>query len=404
MQQLRPEPLFWKPMTAPGVLHNEAAGDVDLRRLAGSVWKRRMLVCGCIVVGVVAGAWLSVMGAHWVSQGLLLTPQVTIEDYKRYSGVLSNEFALAEFLEHSGKNDSPSAALLREIVKDPAEFAASVSPEFSFTDRDARIFGVSSKQGATLTGIRLQLVQKARAQEPPVLLLGENVRDVAIKEDLESAILSACLENERRELELRNDELEGQFQVDQIERKIERLGSIIRDVPGATALEGRQVISLEKDAERFLSPTAQLVGAKVELAELEEASRVRERRRVAARIHRNYYCAARDAISGQMSGRAFLESLKGIREQALKGQDLSLGAVELVANSIDLQREGWVSKYLSQMRFVAAPEGTQRPVRRMGLLTGVILGAAVGALLGVLLAGLAGWWRQNRAVIVAVED
>ena len=205
-------------------------------------------------------------------------------------------------------------------------------------------------------------------------------------------------------MELRNDELEGQFQVDQIERKIERLGSIIRDVPGATALEGRQVISLEKDAERFLSPTAQLVGAKVELAELEEASRVRERRRVAARIHRNYYCAARDAISGQMSGRAFLESLKGIREQALKGQDLSLGAVELVANSIDLQREGWVSKYLSQMRFVAAPEGTQRPVRRMGLLTGVILGAAVGALLGVLLAGLAGWWRQNRAVIVAVED
>jgi hypothetical protein len=377
--------------------------DIDVRGLVHDIWQRRLLVVLCVVAGAVAGLGYSYSNTRYLSEGVLLTPQISVEDYKRYVFALSNEAGLAQFLEQSGQSETPAAALLRDNVQMPARFAESISPEFSFTDRDARLFGVTTSEPGELVGIRLRLAQREKSKEPPVLLLAEYVRDVAIKVDLDAAILRTCLEYQRREQELRNDDLEADFRLEQVRSKAESLRALMRELPDTATLENRQVVSVAKGNERFLSPMAQLVGAEIEIADLGLAQRARERERIGAQIRRDYYCAARDALSKPIGGRAFLGLLEDILDKALEGRDATLNPVETAANALALQRESWVSKYLSQMRFVAAPEGSQVRIRQPGLAVGLCLGAAFGVALGLLLATLSAWWRENRAVIVAPD-
>lgn len=378
--------------------------EVDLRKLVHAVWRYRFIVCLLGLVGGLAGLGYSHLSTRYVSEGVLLTPQIRVEDYKRYAMALVNEAKLEEFLRSSDQSETRAAKLLRSKMESPALFAASVIPEFSFTDRDARLFGIATEQSSEMVGIRLRMSESHRSDEPPVLLLAEYVRSLAIKLDLGSAVLQACLENQLRAQELRGQELEDAFRLEQVQKKAQSLRSIIKDLPESASLENLQVVSLVSGNERYLSPTTQLVGAEIEIVEIGLAQRARERDLIASRIRRDYMCAAKDALDGPISARGFLDSLKSIRARALEGHDLSLNAVEAVANDLDLQRLGWENKYLSQMRFIAAPEGSQVRVRDISLALGLMFGLTLGALLGILLAILLAWWRENRSVIVAPDS
>lgn len=377
--------------------------EVDLRELAHAVWRYRLIVALLGLIGALAGLFFSYSSTRYVSEGLLLTPQVRIEDYKRYAMALVNEATLEDFLRSSGKSDARAAELLRKKIESPALFGAMVIPEFSFTDRDARLFGISSEQSSEMVGIRLRMSDSRKSAEPPVLLLAEYVRSLAIKIDLGSTVLHACLENQLRAQELRRQDLEDSFRLEQVQKKAQSLRSIIQNLPDGASLETLQVVSLVQGNERYLSPTTQLVGAEIEKVEIGLAKRARERDLVASKIRRDYMCEARDAINGPISARAFLASLKNIHARALEGNDLSSSAVEEVANDLDLQRLGWENKYLSQMRFVAAPEGSQVLVRDIGFVAGLALGGALGSIFGVLVAILLAWWRKNRSIIVAPD-
>ena len=102
-----------------------------------------------------------------------------------------------------------------------------------------------------------------------------------------------------------------------------------------------------------------------------------------------------------MTGRDLLLSLPGLQQQVLNGMDLKVNVIEQTASALALQSQRWVNRYLSQMRFVASPEGAQTLERKPGRVTGAVLGMAAGALFGVLLAVALGWWRQHRDEIVA---
>jgi LPS O-antigen subunit length determinant protein (WzzB/FepE family) len=213
---------------------------------------------------------------------------------------------------------------------------------------------------------------------------------------MEAITLDQCNAFRTREQELRNKQIQNDFDIRQEDSRAEKLREIIARNPDASAIDNRQIVSLEKGTERFLSPAAQLVASEIKIADMKLAEASRERERTASALTRDYYCQAQQALTQPTTGKAFLNELKNIQAAVFQGQDKSIDIIEQTWNELDVQRENWASSYLSSMRFVASPEGTEVKERKPGLALGLVLGGLLGGMLGVFGALVRAWWRGDQ--------
>jgi hypothetical protein len=237
-------------------------------------------------------------------------------------------------------------------------------------------------------------------QGAPVRQLAEYVRDTVIRINFEDSMLARCAEFRAREQKLRNEQITDEFGISQEKKRVATLREIMARTPGATAIDNRQIMSLEKaGSERFLSPAAQLVAAEIQISDLKLGGISRERDLVKSTLKRDYYCSAQQTLQKLVTGRAFLEELRNIQSVVFQNQDKSIDIVEQTWNELDVERESWINTYLQGMRFVAPPEGTETVQRQPGLAPSVVLGGLLGGMFGVMFALVRGWWRGSRDAI-----
>lgn len=388
--------------TSPSLLGPEV--EADLRRLLRSLWRRRFMILALVVLGALAGIGGSLLTTRYLSEGVLLTPpSIGVQDFKKYQSAMLNETRLRGFLELKEQLDEPDGALLIRTLRTPLAFNQAVKPEFAFTEQDVRAFNVTIEEAPRMVGLRLALAQKEADRHSSIRLLEEYVRDTIIKFELEARLLESCLANRTRELELRNEDLQGDFRLSQLEEKAQILQGLIQRLPGAAQQDLRQLVSLDKGGERYLSPTSQLVGTEMEISELRLAAKARDRERAASALRRDYYCSAREALGKPVLGRQFIQDLLLIRKATFDKVDLADPVVEEAYNRIHVEWQNWSNTYLDFLRFIVEPRSGQIPVRNPGLIVSTALGAILGGIFGVLLALLMTWWRHNRVQILQPE-
>lgn len=371
--------------------------EIDLRQLVAVLWRQKALIAGIGVVGAALGVGASLLSTKYVSDGLFLTPSVSTSNFKRYENVVSSGARLKQYLQATGQNTSSDGQLLYQLAESPQKLGDAVRPEFAFTDRDQKTFGVRANdedQGALL-GARIRFAHKEPTGGTPVILLAEFVRDTIIRVDMESTTLAQCSRFRTREQELRNAQIENDFAIHQEKTRLANLRDIIARTPDTGAMDNRQIVSLEKGSERFLAPAAQVIASEIQIADMKLADAKRERERIASALKRDYYCQAQQALGQQTTGRAFLEELENIQAAVFQGQDKSIDIVEQTSNELDVERDNWASTYLSSMRFVTSPEGGELKERKPGLALGLVLGGMLGGMLGVMVALVRGWWRNT---------
>jgi len=374
--------------------------EIDLRQLAHVLWQRRVSIVVIAVLGGMLGVLASMYLTRYRSEGLFLTPALTLGGYKPYEVALSSKPRLATFLAQSDQMDLPSAKLVQRVLDVPGGVQQAIRPVFAFTDRDAKQFGVKIEE-AGIVGLHLMIEEAAPSDPAPVRVLAEYVRDTVINVDMEAEMRAQCLASQLRARVLRTEQIQADFSSLQHKERALTLKQIIGRNPSAAASEIRQVISLPEGGERFLSPLAQLVGVEVLISDLKLAAEARQRERTAVALKQNYYCQAQAKLENSTTGRAFLLNLPTIQKSVFAEQDGTSDIVEQTSIELEVQLASWNSRYLDSMRFVTSPEGAQTKVRNPSLRIALVLGAVVGGLLGVLLAFLRAWWRTNREVVMA---
>lgn len=369
--------------------------EIDLRELVGVMIWQRFLIGVIAAAGVVLGALVSFMSTEYVSEGLFLTPEVSVNNYKRYESAFSSAARLQQFLNAAGQSETVEGRLLLDLSQEAGAIRTAVTPEFAFTDKDQKVFGVkvAGDEFGAMIGVRLRYEHPQPARGTPVVLLSEYLRDTFIRVDMESIMLEKCSVFRAREQELRNAQISNNFVIAQEEKRVETLREIIARSPAASTLDNRQIVSLEKGSERFLSATAQLVAAEIYIADLKLNEMQNKRERVANAIKRDYYCQAQQMLQKQAVGRAFLDELKRVQVAAFENHDRSFDIIEKTWNELDVEREEWANVYLQRMRFVASPEGDEVKRRKPGLALGIVLGGMLGGMLGVMAALARAWWR-----------
>ena len=396
--------------TPPGPQPHPIFGreEVDLRQLAHALWRYRLTIVVLGLLGAAVGLALSFVSTRFVSAGLFLTPDLAIGTYKQYEVSLGNHSRVEEFLRLNGLEGKETAMMLRALVRRPGAMAEAVRPAFSLTGRDAKTYDiqipVTPETAGELVGIHLTMERTEKRGDAPVLALAEYVRSTIVLVDLRELLIDQCLDHQLKEQELRNEQLKSEFQLTQLEAKAENLRGIIDATPGASSIDGRQVVSIENGAERYLSPTTQLVATEVAMSDVRLADIQRARDRVAALLKKDFYCRARTALEQPTTGRAMLAMLQTLRDEVFAEQDPASDIVEQTANELDLQRRTWTDRYLERMRFVVSPEGAEVRERSPSLRVGVLVGGVLGGLLGILLALALAWWHDNRDVVLAQDD
>lgn len=371
--------------------------EIDLRQLVSTLWQQKGLIVGIGVLGAALGLGASALSTKYVAQGIFLTPSVSASTYKRYQNMLVSGPQLQQYLQATGQASTPAGQLLLPLAASPKAMGATITPEFSFTDRDSKTFGVkvNSDDPGAMVGLQIQFDHKEPTGGQPLALLSEYARDTIIRVDMEALTLKQCAKLGTQELELRNAQLQNDFAITQEERRVATLRDIIARNPEAAVSDNRQIVSLEKGSERFLSPAAQLVAAEIQIADMKLAEIRRERDRIASALKRDYYCQAQQALQQPTTGRAFLGELGNIQAAIFQGQDKSIDIIEQTWNELDVERTNWINTYLQAMRFVASPEGTEVKERKPGLALGLVLGGLLGGMLGIFSALVRAWWRGD---------
>lgn len=371
--------------------------EIDLRQLVMTLWAQKALIMGVGVLGAALGVGASLLSTKYVTHGTFLTPSISAGTYKRYQSMLVSGPRLQQYIQVTGQANTPEGQLLLALAESPKGMSEAITPEFAFTDRDSKAFGIklNGDSAGAMVGLRIEFAHKEPTGGQPITLLSEYARDTIIRVDIETLTLEQCSQLETKAQELRNAQIQNEFAISQEERRAANLREIIARNPESGAADSRQIVSVEKGNERFLSPTAQLVASEIQIADMRLAEVRRERERIASALKRDYYCQAQQSLQQATTGRTFISELEKIQAAVFEAQNGTSDIVEQTRNELDVERATWTNTYLQSMRFVAPPEGSEIKERKPGLALGLVLGGLLGGMLGVFGALVRAWWRGD---------
>lgn len=367
--------------------------EISLIDLIHMLWRRRWLIFSLAGLGALLGLGASLASLRYVSETLFVT-NIPIEAYRRYENAVLNGPQLAQFVRKNGAKNAAATARLLEVAEDASTLGEALRMESSFTDKDIRVFGGQAGKENTLL-FRLRCESPEPAGNAQLALLGEFVRDAIIRVDMGETMPRQCNGERIREQALRNAQIQSGFDIQQEEQRVATLRTLMARHGDARGQDTRQVVTVEKDTERFLPLPAQLVAAEIRIADMRLADVGREREREAAVLRRDYYCKAQEALQARPSGRAFLAELGNIQQAVFEGKDRNADVVEQAWNELELQRRDWTSTYLDFMRFVVTPDGGEVRERKPGIALGMVLGGLLGGVLGSFWVLMQRWWRGD---------
>ena len=385
------------------ILKKLSDDEIDFASLIRTLWLDRKTILVIGIIGCVLGLLGSQFSTKYVSEGILQTGSlISASNYKIYEDALSNGTYLSDYLKSIDSQNSTikrhAVQLLSDLSLSPIALKKSIQPEFYLNEKDKKTLGVSTKsdESGSMIGLKLKIETNEPTNGLPLALLGDYVKESLLRLELEKTVNTLCLANRSAERSLRIAQIQDEFQT-----KLELArAKTLRGLSGKGD-EVRQLMSIEKGGERYLSPQAQLNAVEITLSELQLAQIRRERELKQSTLRKAYYCEAVNSLLKPLQASAQLEAFQQISDGIFKDQDNSSPAIEQTLAELYMQRISWGNGYLRSIRFVAAPEQSELKVRGLSYGTGGVLGALLGAMLAVLFVFMRNWWKSQQAAITA---
>lgn len=366
----------------------------------------RALTASAIVIG---GSLLGfAVGALFIeryeSVGVL-SVDLDLASYKRAYEVLSNAETIKVYL--SGTNEDSRAKqliLTHAAGRDPLKDI--VQPLYRATRADVRDLGdfrdAAKKGGQALPilGLRIRVSSaEASLARDAALLLAEMIRDVALWDSTINFVVGRSAEIEELLLRTEAELIKQEFAIAEAGRKVSELKQLVKKYPSAVTAESRQVVNVDNGAERFLSPTTQIVAEEARVIDLKKEQQRLERRRRQLEAERALVAQLRESGSRPLHGRELNERFRHAVSDAL-------GAVHPEDDTTREVQKGYLAEltalhtqWLERTRFLAGPTLPDEPTGFHRIHSALAVGTLSSAL------ALAFWsWPDFRRRLDALRD
>ena len=396
------------PHESPNTLATYSDEDeIDIRLLFARIWKsRRLILTGTLIVVAIAVAANEFL-AKYQSEGYYKINDLTPASYRIYQPFLLNRDRFRAYATALGLKDSQAVNFVEGLLSLPPEtldkfasFTRSVTPK----DSKDNIIGKDKEAGTVYLGIELKMpgptpeVAQMRGK-----IFSEYFADSIIYADLVTWIDSAVLAREAASYSNELATIRTTRGIDEVEKKLEALRSLVKRYPDASRMEVRQVLSLEKGGERYMSPVAQIVAAESSItdAKIELATLLRKQKQIDLR--HEFYKQAVAARASTNSGRELLKKLLLLKDRIASKISPSDAVGMEVVNEISLDLEQRGVSYTTGFKFLSGPTLPDEKTRKNPLL--MIFGAGAGGMFFmIILAFLMAWWQKNFKAITEEDS
>ncbi|MGL4576483.1 MAG: hypothetical protein ACRCV9_16985 [Burkholderiaceae bacterium] len=345
------------------------------------------LLVASIALGAALGAVVYYTVALKYRSIGVLALESTLAEYKRFSDVLANKTSLAQFISQSAVPEKVRNAL-NDLNSQADPFRQAFTPIFRVSKADLKELGESPKESdfssRQILGARLTITHRdpAVARES-IVLLANYTREELLRYQLVENVSQRLVKLREDIPRLENETLAERFNIDQMQSKIAELRKIVDAYPKLPNFESRQVISIDRGTEKFLSPLAQQVAAESEVVQIRQNLNAKERELRMAALELQYLGEAQKLITAEASGSALAIKLSDLATKTLKPAADKDEWARVVFNrsmmDIDTARE----RFERQVRFISDPSLPIHP-EKPGALT-FILGLALLGFFGTAL-------------------
>ena len=380
---------------------------IDLKRLLAHIWKsRKLILTGTLIVVAIAVA-ANEFFVKYQSDGYFKINDLTPAAYRIYQPTFLNRDRFRAYAAEVGLKDPQSVGFVEGLLTLPPEvldkfasFNRSVTPK----DSKDNIIGKDKEAGTVYLGIELKIPgPNPETAQTRSKIFSEYFVDSIMYADLVSWIDSAVLAREAASYSNKLATIRVKRGIEETEKRLDALRSLIKRYPDASRMEVRQVLSIEKGGERFLSPVAQIVAAESSIvdARIELVTLLRRQKQID--LTHEFYKQAAQARASTNSGRALIKKLIAIRDGLFKSASTADEEVREVFNEISLGLEQRNVSYTTGFKFLSGPTLPETKIKKSPLM--IALGAGAGGMFFmIILALLMSWWRQNGKFIIEEDS
>jgi hypothetical protein len=373
-----------------------------------------------LALAAVVGAGLGALLGYgpmlkYKSEGVLNMDMGTSE-YKRFTELANDANSIAQFLK---LNPSPQIQgtevtdLLKSVVKgewhkpvakvsklDSKELTDAVlqMERDSEKERDSILAkeGVKNRKPTSVyLGLRLSYTASdAQVAADITTWLGNYFKEVATRETVREQLSRWSGENLQFSDRALEQKLKYEFEIEQAKNRVLGLKKIITTYPGATTRESSQVVDVRKDNEKFMSPTAQLVGSESEIINISEKIQKLNREMEQTAFANALLLDANSALKQVQSGTESVNKLAAVISTHSKKIKNDAEREKLLSYTADLSQIS--ARFLSQAQFIAQPSVPSKPERPTPLM--------YMALFGFLFALLMALYVWRKAIVNAIRQ
>ena len=375
--------------------------------------KRKIItVALAALVGVGLGAALGFGPLlRYKSEGILSMEMGTAE-YKRFTELANDETTIRQFLAVSQPtklNDKDLERLVADIVKgewhkpvakvskaDAKELPDIVlqmekevekekeretaKEKSKLEDKNAKKtnIGVLAYLGLKVTAINAEPNTAAEIAG----WLGRYFKDVATHEAIREQVTKWVSENKQASDQALQLKLKFQFDIDQAKERSASLTKVFAKYPELMgSREGRQIVEIRKDNEKFLSPHAQIVAAESEVIDANAKIKKLDREMAQQAFVEPLIKNADAVVKATHSGLEMMGKLNAILLQQAKNLKNDAEREKLLSLTADLSQIN--ARFVSQAEFIAQPSipsHAERPTPALLMLVVGLLFAFLAAL------------------------
>jgi hypothetical protein len=370
---------------------------VSLATVAHVVWTRRLAVAAILVACTLLGAlYAYAFGNRHRGQAALLTTTITLSDFKKsWTPLFDREQFLGWLAKRNVLSETELADLGTRIRRSdgPIDW---VSPLFAVTKVDVRDLTEPPKDAGAFVGVLITVDHRqAEVAKALVLATSDYVRNTLVDGRVNEMSLLRLMDARRELAKLQARIVSRNFELQVLDKKRTELVAIRSRYPDVAKLEGRQVVSVDNEGARFLSPVVQLVGIESQMATIRERIALDERMVEKTEFEIDYYARIRSGRAPGNGALAIVDGLRRIRADVLQGKDGTQSAIREALAGIDGDIEQLQLLTGAGIHLNGDPISDDAWEKRRRQII-VFAAVAVGVLLAILYALVAQWWHVNR--------